>query len=263
MLRRTLYFNLGCSFWLLVPGAHAREWIAVSTALLMLHEQAMQCLNGDNCEPIYYFMPAVNPDGYVFTFTDDRLWRKNRSKPPIGSECYGTDLNRNWIFNWGYSGSSRNSCSVVYQGSKPFSAPETLAEMKILQSLLNDSQIYLKLYISYHSYGQGILYPYGYSTDAQVKNSTEVRHGALVYSYLLKLQSTFDYNVMKSTQLYPASGTSDDQAASLGIPYAYTVELRDQGQNGFILPLSKILPTFQENWAGFKNLENYLLANPK
>jgi hypothetical protein len=34
---------------------------------------------------------------------------------------------------------------------------------------------------------------------------------------------------------------------------AYTVELRDEGQFGFDLPPSQIMPTILENWAGFKD----------
>ena len=33
-------------------------------------------------------------------YFQDRLWRKNR-RPNKGSECIGTDLNRNWQFQWG------------------------------------------------------------------------------------------------------------------------------------------------------------------
>ena len=47
----------------------------------------------------WYILPVVNPDGYVYTWTDDRLWRKSR-RPNRGSECIGTDLNRNFDFQW-------------------------------------------------------------------------------------------------------------------------------------------------------------------
>lgn len=41
--------------------------------------------------------------------------------------------------------------------------------------------------------------------------------------------------------LYPAAGASDDWAkGDLGIKYTYTVELRDTGRYGFILPASQI-----------------------
>lgn len=47
--------------------------------------------------------------------------------------------------------------------------------------------------------------------------------------------------------LYPASGASDDWAkGSLGIKYSYTVELRDGGRHGFILPASQIESTANE-----------------
>lgn len=35
-----------------------------------------------------------------------------------------------------------------------------------------------------------------------------------------------------------------------GIPYAYLLELRDQGKYGFMLPTRDILPTAEETWQG-------------
>ena len=71
-----------------------------------------------NVEIVY--VPFANPDGYEvcnellvtldsfmvlqFTWTADRLWRKNRRPPPSGSTCYGVDLNRNYDDHWGVSG---------------------------------------------------------------------------------------------------------------------------------------------------------------
>lgn len=48
------------------------------------------------------------------------------------------------------------------------------------------------------------------------------------------------------TLLYPAAGASDDWAKSLGIKYSYTVELRDSGRYGFILPAKEIEKTARE-----------------
>lgn len=46
--------------------------------------------------------------------------------------------------------------------------------------------------------------------------------------------------------LYPAAGASDDWAKSIGIKYSYTVELRDKGRYGFVLPAYLIQQTAKE-----------------
>lgn len=53
--------------------------------------------------------------------------------------------------------------------------------------------------------------------------------------------------------LYPASGGSDDWAkGSAGMKYAYTIELRDNGRYGFVLPASFIQPTAKEALAALR-----------
>ena len=50
--------------------------------------------------------------------------------------------------------------------------------------------------------------------------------------------------------LYTASGTSLDWALGVaGIPYVYSIELRDTGAYGFLLPPSEIVPNAEEAWA--------------
>ena len=88
----------------------------------------------------WYILPVVNPDGYLYTQTDNRLWRKTRS--PNGDNCFGTDANRNFGYQWGTggqsksviikkkapficSGSSSNPCSDTYMGASAFSEIET------------------------------------------------------------------------------------------------------------------------------------------
>lgn len=80
-------------------GIHAREWITVTATTFMLNE----LLTSNNNEAVkhlvqnydWYFFPSVNPDGYVFTHTTDRFWRKTRT--PYG-KCFGADPNRHLNF---------------------------------------------------------------------------------------------------------------------------------------------------------------------
>lgn len=64
----------------------------------------------------------------------------------------------------------------------------------------------------------------------------------------MKAISGTKYSVGPSgSLLYPASGASDDWAkGQLGIKYTYTIELRDSGRYGFILPAEYIEDTAQE-----------------
>ena len=48
----------------------------------------------------FYFIPIVNPDGYIYTWSNDRFWRKSRNINK-NTQCVGTDLNRNFNYAWG------------------------------------------------------------------------------------------------------------------------------------------------------------------
>ena len=58
-------------------------------------------------------IPLANPDGYEYTRTHDRMWRKNTVNIP-GTSCIGVDINRNFPEGYGV-GASKNPCSEVYQ----------------------------------------------------------------------------------------------------------------------------------------------------
>ena len=59
------------------------------------------------------FNLVANPDGYQYSHTSKRLWRKTRT-PNQGSACVGTDPNRNWKPGWGTVGASKNPCANTY-----------------------------------------------------------------------------------------------------------------------------------------------------
>jgi carboxypeptidase A1 len=116
---------------------HAREWIAPTTVMYLANELITKYETDptvkmlvDNLE--WHIFPVMNVDGFVYTHTNTRLWRKTR-RPNPGSTCVGTvrsfetfntffkDPNRNWGFKWNSGGSSSNPCSETYNGGKAWS----------------------------------------------------------------------------------------------------------------------------------------------
>jgi len=218
-------------------GMHAREWVSPASASYIIHK-FVESSELDLILQHYdvYVLPLANPDGYEYSRNHDRMWRKTRSKTGaknlFGIECFGVDPNRNFGLNWGGKGASKNACKETYMGARAFSEPETNAIRKFLLSGRN-----FKLYLTFHSYGQYILYPFGYDTvDAPDKQDLH-RVGSAAANVLSAKFGTA-YEVGSAAKLlYPASGGSDDWAkAGAGIKYSYTVELPDTGHHGFILP---------------------------
>ena len=78
---------------------HAREWISPITAIYVIEKlinEFQQRKNSPFTRVNWLIMPMTNPDGYHYSHTEDRFWRKNRAPPLPGSNCTGVDLNRNF-----------------------------------------------------------------------------------------------------------------------------------------------------------------------
>lgn len=104
-------------------------------------------------------MPRLTVNGknwFEIIHLKARFWRKTRK--PSGS-CFGTDGNRNFDFHWGEIGASSSPCSETFRGETAFSEPETIALQNALRSLGGNCKFYLTL----HSYGQYLLYPWGWT----------------------------------------------------------------------------------------------------
>uniref|UniRef100_A0A182WW69 Peptidase M14 domain-containing protein n=1 Tax=Anopheles quadriannulatus TaxID=34691 RepID=A0A182WW69_ANOQN len=226
-------------------GIHAREWISPATVTYIANELVEDWDNQpDHLRNVdWYVLPVHNPDGYEHSHQYDRLWRKNRGGLQYGP-CAGVDLNRNYGYKWGGQGTSKQPCSEIFAGSGPFSEPESKAVSEFMQSSAAD----WKGFLTFHSYGQYILYPWGYDRVVPPDHADLKRVGDAAAEQMLQASGGSRYTVGPSgSTLYPAAGGSDDWArGALNIKYAYTVELRDTGRYGFVLPANQIKPTGDE-----------------
>jgi len=203
---------------------HAREWITSATAVWLLNEFTN---NTAAHEELFkkidiYIAPMVNPDGYEFAQTNDRMWRKTR-RPNSGSLCIGyaalsvfivtisIDIHIKFLFVIQYSvytfsdvtptvtsisnsvymlqykfhskqrlrackiieiemlklsageSTSANPCSDLFHGGSAFSQPETKALSDLIISLESQG-VTFGAYMTFHSYGQYWLLPWGYTS---------------------------------------------------------------------------------------------------
>ena len=148
---------------------HAREPNSMSANIFYMWYLLEHYAAGDP-EVVYlventelYFVPCLNPDGYIYNETTDPagggLWRKNRRDN--GDGTFGVDLNRNYSYNWGVddNGSSPFTNSETYRGTAPFSEPET----QMIRNFVNEHQFQVAL--NYHTYSNLMLHPWGYSPE--------------------------------------------------------------------------------------------------
>ncbi|WEX86515.1 M14 family metallopeptidase [Sinorhizobium garamanticum] len=244
---------------------HAREWIAVEVPFLLAKELVERAdeapIAGWLTSGEVWVAPMVNPDGHEHSRAEERLWRKNRRRNDDGS--FGVDPNRNYGYMWGILDvptSSQVPSDETYVGPRAFSEPETQA----VRDLVGCERF--AGVITYHSYSQLILYPWGY-TDKPIPDA---QHREQMVGMAQEMQTLIQgvhgkvYVPQQSSALYPTAGdTTDWTYGTYGIP-SFTVELRPRTfqEGGFILPPDQILPTWEENRpAAFRFVEQ-LLAVP-
>ncbi|XP_029004594.1 carboxypeptidase A6 [Betta splendens] len=244
-------------------GVHAREWIGPAFCQWFVKEGIASYQDDSVMRRLldqlsFYIMPVFNVDGYHFSWTTDRFWRKTRSKNPK-FHCRGVDANRNWKVKWCDEGASSHPCDDTYCGPFPESEPEVRAVAKFLRK----HKKRFRAYISIHAYAQMLLYPYSYKY-ATIPNFSCVELAA--HNAVTALYSAYGVKYRygpASTTLYVSSGSSIDWAYRSGIPYAFAFELRDTGYFGFLLPESLISPTCTETMRAVTAIASGLLKKCK
>nr|XP_020449170.1 carboxypeptidase A2-like [Monopterus albus] len=242
-------------------GIHAREWVSQATGVWTANKIATDYGTDTSVTSLLdtmdiYMLIVANPDGYVYTHTNDRMWRKTRSKIS-GSVCRGVDPNRNWDAGFGGPGASKNPCSESYHGPSAHSEIEVKNVVNLIKSHGN-----FKSFISVHAYSQLLMYPHGYSCS-NVPDQPELDSvGRAAAQKLTSLYGT-SYKVGSICNIiYQASGGSIDWSYDVGIKYSFAFELRDTGRYGFILPANQIIPTASETWLALKHIMEYIRDHP-
>ena len=231
---------------------HAREWIAVEVPYLLAEHLVKNAGQAPVTDWLQrgeiWVAPMVNPDGHEYSRTRDRLWRKNRRHNPDGS--IGVDPNRNYGYMWGTRNddiSSQVPSDDTYVGPRAFSEPETRAVRNLVAREL------FRGVLTYHSYSQLILYPWGY-TEQPVPDATDratMIELAERMQQLMRNVHGSTYRPLQSSQLYgiPVVGDTTDWTYGEYAITSFTIELRPDSPQagGFILPSEQIQPTFEEN----------------
>ena len=228
-------------------GHHAREHLSVEMPIMY----AQHLVSNYGKDPTVtslidnrdiYFIPMVNADGAEFDISTGnyQMWRKNR-RPNQGNKCDGVDINRNYGYRWGTGGSSTDPCSDVYMGASAFSEPETRAVKAFVESRPN-----VKILLTFHTYSELILYPWGSSYDPITKSDD-----LAAYKTMADTMARWNgYTAEQSSELYITSGdTTDWSYGQLGI-FSFTFELspRDSwGGGGFYPGAEAIQKTFDAN----------------
>jgi len=241
---------------------HAREWISVEVPFLLgkhlvenydTNSQIKDLV--DQCE--IWIVPLLNPDGLEYSIHFYRYWRKNRRDN--GNDSFGVDLNRNYSYNWGIDneGSSPSPFSDVYRGPAAFSEPET----QVIGDLFAERNF--QAVISYHSYSQVILYPWGFTNQPTTEDQILDQIAATMSGLMLAVNGTLYEYGQAGEDLYLTNGDMTDWSfGTYNIP-SYTVELPpiDQAHGGFFNAEEDIQPIFEENLPAMLYLIDWTVQN--
>lgn len=203
-----------------------------------------------------YFVPVVNPDGYVYNQTTNPngggMWRKNRRN---NSGSYGVDLNRNYDYGWGYnSGSSGTPSSDTYRGPSAGSEPETQAIKNMCAAILP------KIGFSVHSVAGRFLNTLSYNDSAI---SYDIYSD---FSGDFASENDFTYGTVIEMLQYYSSGTTRDWLHRVNGTYCWTPEVGGSDfwplQNEIIPEANKMLPSYKYlSWVGgaYARFQNYTI----
>ncbi|XP_045183186.2 carboxypeptidase A4-like [Mercenaria mercenaria] len=218
---------------LLSFGEHAREFLPIESLFHLLRRLLKNWKSFDrsdvNLDKLdIYVIALANPDGRQHVETSKNYcWRGTSS---------GVDINRNFDWEFGGKGSSKDPTDEEYHGIKPFSEPESHVYRDLTEEVQFDG------FLSLHSGIKQIYIPFADSVSQKTGRVPDNVKEMTKLAQELATSTIYKYQYGRAVNLndYSADGTVFDyMAGRRKIPFSYAIELwgpdKHQGPSCFDL----------------------------
>jgi hypothetical protein len=238
--------------------SHAREWISGMASCYIANKILSSLPNNDFAKMDFLIVPILNPDGFNYSLTKDRLWRNSRSIVPnvLGR---GVDLDRNFPSGW-----SMGSLDVKLPGQTTYIGPFALSEPETQAFATNLTERYrgrIKAVLDFQSYGQIVFSPLLYQKTWDVNANILKNLASNISQSMTNVYGNLYSNRTAADLGFSMGGTLIDYMYEYHGAVSFTISLRDRGQFKWQLPEDQIIPASEEAFAAVMEVVSWVSTN--